>query len=173
LKLCDASANSPARLIAHVQRMCCRTKSVLRAPCTSERTIALGTVASIIVFDVRTASHSSHALPAPNPVPKNTGHALRLNSSTENMTPKPAPMVLRMRRVLRQWSHYVAHRQPAALDLSYTTYRRRRTLLQPFIVARTFSFSSASLNGRPARTGGGTTGPLGDVESAMVRPEGL
>jgi hypothetical protein len=36
-------------------------------------------------------SASSHALPAPNPVPSKTGHALRLNRRTENMTPKPKP----------------------------------------------------------------------------------
>lgn len=54
-----------------------------------------------------TLSHSSHALPAPNPRPAHTGHDLRLNRRTENMTPKDAPRVLRIRRVLRQWSHYV------------------------------------------------------------------
>ena len=36
-------------------------------------------------------SASSQALPAPNPVPTHTGHVLRLNSSTENMTPKENP----------------------------------------------------------------------------------
>jgi hypothetical protein len=35
----------------------------------------------------------------------NTGHDLRLKSRTEKITPKDAPRVLRMRRVLRQWSH--------------------------------------------------------------------
>ena len=51
---------------------------------------------------IRTLSHSSHALPAPKPSPDHTGHALRLNSSTEKITPNDAPRVLRMRRVLRQ-----------------------------------------------------------------------
>ena len=53
----------------------------------------------------RTASHSSHALPAPKPNPTNAGHALRLNKSTEKMTPNDAPSVERMSIVLRQWSH--------------------------------------------------------------------
>jgi hypothetical protein len=38
-------------------------------------------------------SASSQALPAPNPVPNHTGHVLRLNRSTENMTPKENPSV--------------------------------------------------------------------------------
>jgi len=37
------------------------------------------------------ASASSQARPAPNPVPSHTGHALRLNNKTENMTPKEKP----------------------------------------------------------------------------------
>lgn len=49
-----------------------------------------------------TLSHSSHALPAPNPNPAHTGHDLRLKRRTEKITPKDAPRVLRMRRVLRQ-----------------------------------------------------------------------
>jgi hypothetical protein len=36
-------------------------------------------------------SASSQALPAPKPVPSHTGHALLLNSRTENMTPKEKP----------------------------------------------------------------------------------
>ena len=43
-------------------------------------------------------SASSQALPAPNPVPNHTGHALRLNNSTENMTPKEKPSVDRTTR---------------------------------------------------------------------------
>lgn len=35
------------------------------------------------------------------------------------------------------------------------------------MVAHTFSFSNASLNGRPGRVGAATTGPLADVESDM------
>ena len=51
-------------------------------------------------------SHSSQALPAPKPRPVKTGHDLRLKTRTEKITPKDAPRVLRMRRVLRQWSHF-------------------------------------------------------------------
>ena|SRR5271156_1771988 len=40
-------------------------------------------------------SASSQALPAPNPVPNHTGHVLRLNNNTENMTPKEKPSVAR------------------------------------------------------------------------------
>lgn len=36
-------------------------------------------------------SASSYALPAPNPVPNQTGHDLLLNNRTENMTPKEKP----------------------------------------------------------------------------------
>lgn len=55
--------------------------------------------------DIHTLSHSSHALPAPNPRPAHTGHARRLNRRTEKITPNDAPKPERMRRVLRQWSH--------------------------------------------------------------------
>merc|ERR1711939_921303 len=57
-------------------------------------------------WGILTLSRSSQALPAPKPRPVHTGHARRLNRSTEKMTPKDAPRVLRMRRVLRQWSHF-------------------------------------------------------------------
>lgn len=41
-------------------------------------------------------SASSHARPAPKPRPTQAGQALRLNSSTENMTPKERPREERM-----------------------------------------------------------------------------
>jgi hypothetical protein len=42
------------------------------------------------------ASASSQARPAPKPRPTHAGHVLRLNSSTENITPKERPRVERM-----------------------------------------------------------------------------
>ena len=51
------------------------------------------------------ASASSHALPAPNPNPTQAGHARRLKSKTEKMTPKERPRVERMTREEMAWSH--------------------------------------------------------------------
>lgn len=62
-------------------------------------------IVSVVGMMGRTLSHSSQALPAPNPKPTKAGQALRLNRRTEKMTPKEAPRVERMRRVLRQVSH--------------------------------------------------------------------
>lgn len=63
-------------------------------------------VGMYVPLEERTLSHSSHALPAPNPRPAHTGNDLRLKSNTEKITPNDAPRVLLMSRVLRQWSHY-------------------------------------------------------------------
>lgn len=53
------------------------------------------------------ASASSHARPAPNPRPTQAGHARRLKSRTEKMTPKERPREERMTREERAWSHCV------------------------------------------------------------------
>jgi len=50
-------------------------------------------------------SHSSQALPAPNPRPTQAGHALRLKSRTENTTPNDSPKDERIRKDERHWSH--------------------------------------------------------------------
>lgn len=52
-------------------------------------------------------SASSHALPAPNPVPNQTGHALRLNSRTEKMTPNEKPRPDRITPLDNARSHCV------------------------------------------------------------------
>lgn len=106
-----------------------------------------------------TLSHSSHALPAPNPNPAHTGNDLRLKRSTEKITPNDAPRVLLMSRVLRQWSHY--DRPVSTLSL----YAMRKLFAE---TVPTFSFRSASLRGRPGRLGGGTEAALAEVASAIV-----
>jgi len=58
-----------------------------------------------VVARLNALSHSSTALPAPNPTPNQTGHARRLNRSTENMTPKDKPRPERIMREERQRSH--------------------------------------------------------------------
>ena len=50
-------------------------------------------------------SASSQARPAPKPSPTNAGHALRLNSRTEKMTPKERPREDRTRKDEIAWSH--------------------------------------------------------------------
>ena len=98
------------------------------------------------------------------------------------MTPNDAPSVLRMRRVLRQWSHCV----PASALVSTLRFHCRlitctsivyhvtllySRILMPF---RTFSFSNASLIGRLERIGAGTAGTLEEeVESAIGDVLGL
>jgi len=51
-------------------------------------------------------SASSQARPAPKPVPSHTGHALRLNRSTEKITPKENPRPDRMTKEERARSHF-------------------------------------------------------------------
>ena len=55
-------------------------------------------------------SHSSHALPAPNPRPTNAGHARRLKRSTEKTTPNDRPRPERMSIEERQRSHFSLRR---------------------------------------------------------------
>ena len=60
--------------------------------------VYLGKLGSHLLWLVHIPSASSHARPAPNPVPNQTGHALRLNRSTEKITPKEKPRVDRITR---------------------------------------------------------------------------
>jgi len=55
---------------------------------------------------LKLASASSQARPAPKPVPSHTGHALRLNRSTEKITPKENPRPDRMTKEERARSHF-------------------------------------------------------------------
>lgn len=50
-----------------------------------------GVILSWNIMGCPLPSASSHALPAPKPVPNHTGHALRLKRRTEKMTPKEKP----------------------------------------------------------------------------------
>ena len=63
-------------------------------------------------------SASSQALPAPKPVPNHTGHVLRLNRSTENMTPKENPSV---DRTIKE---EIARSHCNTPDQSHIKYRR-------------------------------------------------
>ena len=84
------------------------------------------------------------------------------------MTPNDAPRVLRMRRVLRQWSHYIG--SSVSLHTRFSNSKRAlksRYHLSSFPARHTFSFSSASLIGRFDRLGG-AAGALEELESAMT-----
>ena len=79
------------------------------------------------------------------------------------MMPKDAPSVLRMRTVLRQWSHCTFARQHGSGWKRLIRFSRME-------LARTFSLSRASLMGLLVRlTGAG--GVFVDVESAMIAYE--
>ena len=69
------------------------------------------------IWYLLTLSHSSQALPAPKPSPVHTGHALRLNNSTEKTTPNPTPREDRITIEDMQRSHY-------SMCISITTLER-------------------------------------------------
>ena len=75
--------------------------------------------------------------------------------------PKDAPSVLRIRRVLRQWSHCECE---ISCQLSSSEWWACLVLRSDLL--RTFSFSRASLMGRPGRAAIGALD--GVVESAMA-----
>jgi hypothetical protein len=86
----------------------------------------------------------------------NTGHDLRLKSRTEKITPKDAPRVLRMRRVLRQWSHCkiasVAILQSHALIFTVPV-----SLLLYDLVRDSYLLVQESLAHGPVRADGGSS----------------
>jgi hypothetical protein len=99
----------------------------------------------------------------------NTGHDLRLKSKTEKITPKDAPRVLRMRRVLRQWSHCKIAYQLLFFDrMRPSSHCLYSFSLSDFVRVPTFSFKRASLMGLLGRTEAAVMGAL-VLESAIVR----
>ena len=79
----------------------------LRIPLSSFATLPIAYACFLISLAAcfRLKLHSSYARPAPKPTPTNAGHALRLNRSTENTTPKPSPRVDLTSRFDRHRSH--------------------------------------------------------------------
>jgi hypothetical protein len=96
----------------------------------------------------------------------NTGHDLRLKTRTEKITPKDAPRVLRIRRVLRQWSHWIVKHQLISSHRVHVTLDIQCPRSHPLAI-RTFSFKRASLMGLLGRTAAAVMGAF-VLESDIV-----
>lgn len=92
-------------------------------------------------------SASSHARPAPNPVPNHTGQARRLNRRTEKTTPKDRPSEERM--IMDEMARSHCNKQVGGISLGIDRPNGIRAIRSPqrSRMSSTFSFSNASLTG--------------------------